>query len=556
MLTELLIKNYALIDEARINFSPGLNIISGETGTGKSIIIGALNLVLGERAHLEQIRHGTDYAQITAEFTVSKKSQHYRILQDLDISMEDQKLILQRRLNISGKSSCRINGIPVALNQLKEVGDLLLDICGQHDHISLLNIAGHLSILDAISGNQKEFKDYNTVFKEHSEICKNLEQLVQKQNELNQKKDFLIFQLNELNNANLKVGEEDSLRKTLLQLEHREKLFDLCLTALNFISEQENSALSTLGTSQRLLTQAANLDSGLKQALEFVDQGKFNLAEASGHLKSYINSLAGPEEDLDKINSRLMEIIRIKNKYRMDIKDILNYRLEIEKEVNSAENFSAICANLKTKNKEVLKKLSESSDTLTRCRKASANSFDKKMNNLLHDLGMEGAFFKTGFNASEEFLASGKDIVEFLIQSNPGEIFKPISRIASGGEISRVMLGIKSILSDNDHIPTLIFDEVDSGIGGKAANRVGRVLKQLSGSHQVICITHLHQIASLADSHFAVCKEGKNQRIATRIRLIKEQERIIELARMLGDDGNEQTLAHAEDLVKRSRVNS
>jgi DNA repair protein RecN (Recombination protein N) len=468
----------------------------------------------------------------------------------MEIPVEDQRIILQRKLSKNGKSSCRINGVPATLGQLKNLGGRLVDVCGQHDHVSLLDPQNHISILDAMGTDPELKQSYKKNLFNYTKVCADLEKLDNKESEIKQKREFYEFQLKELKKADLKQGEEESLKKSLSILENREKLYELCASALSSLSDNQNSAAEAVNRADHTLEQASSLDRTLKEAHELLKQCQFNLEECVTALNRYFNSLSQPRGDLDETNSRLMEISRFKKKYGMDIDGIINYRQKIETELSHAENFDLYREKLCGERNRLLEALNQSAGRLTDSRNKTMSRADGEINRYLKKLGMPGAVFRTRNSNLKDFQPRGRDEIEFMIQANTGEPFKPLSRIASGGEISRVMLAVKSILSDRDQICTLIFDEVDSGIGGRVANNVGAMLRQLSASHQIICITHLHQIASRGENHLAVNKITKENRTLSRIHTLDRDDRVRELARMMGDDKSQKILAHARELVK------
>jgi len=546
MLKTLRIKDYAIIENLEIDFSTGLNILTGSTGVGKSILIGALSLVLGEKADSGLIRTGALHSVVEAIFGVNKNRFHHRFLQNESLSSEENSVILRREISGKGGSKNFVNDKAVALSTLKSIGDFLVDLHGQHQHQSLLDHKKHIDFLD-------NFGNYMSLLYCVRDNCldlrKKMEELksLKDQEKIAQdKKELYSFQLTEIERANLQAGEEERLIQEKSVLENVEKISQSVGAILENLQESEDSVLKRLAVAQRELNSATTWDKSLKEQQELLENSYIQVKELTRHFDNYKDKLEYDPEKLNHIRERMDLLIKLKKKYGKSPVELIAYAEEIKKSLNLQENQSGVIEKLEKDITKITEVLKESCLKLSTARKKKALELQKKISQELTFLGMEKTRFEIQMNYQEDDNGliqlegrkyktdeKGLDQIEFMISPNIGEELKPLAKIASGGEISRVMLALKSALAEADNVSTLIFDEIDSGIGGEVAHKVGKKLKQLSKSRQVLAITHLQQIASVADQHYQVFKEVKGERTLTRIKKLSKEERVAEIARML-----------------------
>jgi DNA repair protein RecN (Recombination protein N) len=564
MLKNLRIKNYALVEDLEVEFHSGLNVLTGATGAGKSIIVGAVNLVLGERASFDVVRTGFDTAIIEATFELEPDQIFKNLLTPLGISSPDNVLIIRRDVSTKGVSRCYVNDRQITLGSLKMIGDKLADLHGQHEHQSLLNVERHIEYLDDYS-NLNDFlspvsKDYYRL----KEKQKQLEEL-EKSRKLDQERKVLYdFQIKEIEKANLSWGEEEKLIQDKKILENIEELYQLSSSVYQNLYEGEGSIQERLAICSKEIKRGAELDSRLKEPKDNLEASLFQLQELSRFLEGYKDSLEFDPEKLEMIRERLNLINTLKKKYGNTINEILNYAEKIKQDLNRIENKDQMIEDLKEEIKTLSEIFKKDCLLLSQKRKTKALDLAKKIQTTLSGLGMEKTKLEVKITSQEDenglleidgrrYFADekGLDQVEFFVSPNPGEELKPLAKIASGGEISRLMLALKSIITKRDQVPTMIFDEIDVGIGGEVASSVGRSLKNLASPHQVIVITHLQQIASFADHHFKVFKESSKGRTVTKIKKLEDQERVKEIARMIsGEKVSELALKQAKEMIK------
>ena len=565
MLTSLNIENYALIGKLNIDFSSGFNVLTGETGAGKSIIIGALSMVLGERASGDLVRTGQTKAYVEATFDVSKNKKISKILKDIGIEA-DGNLILSREILSAGKTQARINGRAVTQTNLRQVSRNLIDIHGQHEHQSLLNQETHIDLLDNLGG--KELLKLRTAvekdFLKLDVLKSKFRALSQSKEEREKQIDYLKFQIKEIDEADLKDEEEEDLKDEKAMLANAEKLLEKANQAYNSISGEsgENSALDSIKSASSALAEMAEMDKKLNKLAERLESAKIELDDIASEVESYQDKVVFDPKRLEEVEDRLYLISELKRKYGGSVKEILRKRDEIEKELKMLEGSGEELEGLKGEIDELSKKLGKECESLTEEREEVAKKIEAGIKEELAELNMPKVKFKVQVQVEEEEEGipvgkkklkvgpKGVDIIEFLISPNPGEPLKPLAKIASGGEISRVMLGLKSILSKADEIPTMIFDEIDVGIGGQTAVKVGDKLSGLSKARQVICITHLPHIASKPGKHVHVSKSIESGKTHVFVKDLKEEERIKEVANLLGGKVSEATLKTAQELIK------
>lgn len=564
MLKELRIKNFAIVENLEVEFFEGLNILTGATGAGKSIIIGALNLALGERASQEMIRTGADCAIVEAVFEIKPKNPIETNLSELGILCSEGHLIIRREISNKGVSRCFMNDRLVTLANLKFVGDLLADLHGQHEHQSLLDSKEHLTYLDnyAEAGDllDRVSDDYFRLKKklEESEELKKIDKVSKEKKELYQ------FQLNEITRAGLSVEEEEKLSTEKKILENSEALFQVASMVFQELYDIDGSIIERLSLTKKELEKGGEYDPRLKDHIENLNSAILQLNDSSRFLQGYKDSLNFDPEKLEKIRERLNLINSLKKKYGQSIEEVLNYADKIKTDLEKIENRDELIQKTEQEIKDLKEILKKDSMLLSDKRKEKGSELSRKIKKELSFLGMERCDFEVKISWREEENGlleinckryyvdeKGLDQIEFYVSPNPGEELKLLAKIASGGEISRIMLALKSVLAKSDQIPTMIFDEVDVGIGGEIAEAVGKRMKTLSSTHQIICITHLQQIASQADYHFKVYKEVSKNRTITKIKLLSREERIKEIARMIGGKKiSDLSLEHAAEMIE------
>lgn len=538
MLISLHVKNLALIEQAEVTFGPGLNILTGETGAGKSILIGSVNLALGAKADTEMIRSGAEFGLVELVFQ-SEAPQLLAKMEEMDLPIEEDGTVIISRKIQPTRSVSKINGETVTSRQIKELAEYLIDIHGQHEHQSLLSKKKHLEILDAFAGQevQKLQEEVASEYKQYHELKKQLQQENLDEATRKRELDLASFELEEIENALVRVGEDEELENAYRKMVHSQKIGSAVSAAYRITGyEDETSAGSGIGRALREMKSVSGLDeeglSNLESQLLEID-GLLN--DFNRDLSQYISDLEFDPEDFDRVESRLNTLNHLKDKYGHSLEKVLEYAQEKKEQVEKLSDFEFYIQKLE---KEIAAKqevLFESCEKLSNLRKQAAKALEEILKQALEDLNFLSVAFEIHFE-SKEANANGIDDVEFLISTNPGERVKPLGNVASGGELSRIMLAIKTVLAGKDAIDTLIFDEIDAGISGKTAWKVAEKLGKLGGAHQVICITHLPQIAAMADEHFEIAKSATDKGTVTQITKLGEQESLEELARLLGSD--------------------
>ncbi|ACL76244.1 DNA repair protein RecN [Ruminiclostridium cellulolyticum] len=557
MLLQLDIQNIALIDKISLEIAPGLNVLTGETGAGKSILIDSINAVLGERVNRDIIRNGKEKAFIEAVFDYDSTYVN-DILDELGIEHEDGSLILSREISLSGKNTCRINGRLVNVSVLKQVGQLLLDIHGQHDNQSLLKTESHVELLDAFGGEviQKVISEYYCLFEEFKSVKSKLKDIVGDKGEIERRMDMLKFQIDEIKNSKLKEGEDEYLLKRRQLLANSEKIMNSIHSSYQLLSEggdNGKSALYNINKAFSELSAVQKYDEDLLPLSEKLESVVYQLEDICEDLRARRDEDDFDRDELSRVEERLDIVTRMKRKYGGSIEEALDFLKKSQLEYNELLQSENLAEDLKKQLATITKKLKETAVKLHLQRQKAASVLESNITAELENLEMKNARFKVNIIMDDtkfNFTKNGLDNVEFLISSNPGEPLKPLSRIASGGEMSRIMLAIKTILANVDAIPTLIFDEIDTGISGKAAQKVGEKLSYISRTHQVICVTHLSQLACMADNHFYIEKKSKGESTYTTVRILDEKGRIQEIARIIGgSDITSIAYKHAEELL-------
>ncbi len=557
MLTSLKIENVAVIEKAEILFSGGLNVLTGETGAGKSIVIDAINAVLGERTSREIIRDGADKARVTAMFEgVSCVVLHK--LSEYDIDLEgDDSLLISRVITADGRNSCKINGHSVTVTMLKNIGRDLITICGQHDSQYLLLKDRHLSFVDAIADCEELFESYSETFDKIKLVRRKLKKLISDDTDKERRMEFLKFQIDEINAAKITVGERQALTEEKKKHGNREKI----IGALSLCDKILNGCDDTSGITADIYDLAESLgelsayDSKFHPLFEAVNDFKYILGDCSGEVTASLDSFNEGGIDINSVEERLDILYRLSKKYGETEEDILAYLDKITEEYENIAMSDEIREKLQEEYDDLSEELFNKGCYLSDCRKQSAINFENKVTEELRYLDMPGAEFTVEFKDAPATV-TGIDDVEFLFSANEGQEPKSLSKIASGGELSRVMLAIRCILSDSDNINSLIFDEIDTGVSGRAAHKIAYKLSELSNSKQVLCVTHLAQIAAYADNHLYIEKISQQGSTFTKVTSLSLDGRVREIARIIGGDIITQTtLDSAKELIDFAKDN-
>lgn len=553
MLEHLHIRNVALIKESEISFGDGLNILTGETGAGKSMIIDSLQFALGGRAGKDFLRHGEKQAAVEALFSVQSQALTEKLAENGIAPEEDGTLLITRTLSEAGKSVCRINGSTVTVGMLKEIAEDMIDIYGQHEHQSLLNPVKHIRLLDRFcgAGFGEAMEEYKNSRQRLKDLEKQLALLIGDESQREQRMDMLLFQKEEIEAAELREGEEDALLEQKKRLSSMERLIRLTGESITLLYDGDDrapSACDRLGDALAKLQEAAEYDAALAPLADALADGYAAVEDCARELKREAEKQEADPEELERIEERLQLFYKLKRKYGGSIEAVLEFYEKAVQELEFLSNSSEKAAELSAEKAEEEKRLSALAETLTARRRATAEQVEEQIETALHDMEMKHARFHIQIEEKADWGADGKDKVEFLISANAGEPLKPLAKIASGGEMSRVMLALKTVLVDADEIGTFIFDEIDTGVSGRTARRVGEKMRFLGGKRQLLCITHLPQIAAMADNHFLIEKESDAGETVTRVTALDEEGAVREVARLM-NDVTETTLAAARELL-------
>ena len=566
MIKEIRIRNFAIIENLVVSFKKGLNVLTGETGAGKSIIIDALNLLLGGRADTDSIRSGESTAFVEGIFEVIDPTT-LDLIRESGIEIEEGELLIKRQVSNSGKNRCLLNDSPVTVSTLAKIGDRLVDLHGQHDHQTLLHPEVHVDLLDLHGKSTDLRNDFLQNFTEYQAQSKKLESMKMDEQERIQKEEFLSFQLREIDEAGLSKEEEEEIKAESNKLKHAEKIRAGLEKSQSLLTDNQGSIVENLGQVLKELEAIHDVDPSLSETVERSRSAYYELEEVVESLRSYNQSLEFNPNRLEEIEDRLAEINGLKRKYGADIAEILKRRDQIAEELEQLASNDENMKELEEKLKQQEKVISKLAIQLAEKRETTAKKITKSIEKELKELSMVNVRFGVRFDyppSPDGFILfrkekmnatpTGLGTLEFLFSPNPGEEMRPLVKIASGGEVSRLMLALKSILSDQDNIPVMIFDEVDSGIGGRVAEKVGIKLKKVANNKQVFCITHSPQIAGLASSHFRIEKKIKEKRTRSSIRQLEHEERVEELARMSsGETISNASLEHAREMLRPVR---
>ncbi|MBP2071731.1 DNA repair protein RecN [Thermoanaerobacterium butyriciformans] len=557
MILALSIKNIALIEEAEIKFEDGLNILTGETGAGKSIVIDSMMLLLGGRANKDIIRNGTQKATVEGIFLInSHRDLIHNILDEAGIEYEeDDTLIISRDITENGRNYCRVNGRIVPLSFLNKLGTYLVDILGQHEHQFLLDNSKHMTILDNFQ-DKNFFKTKNIIkdlLEKYNSLNNKLKEFNLDDKEKISRIDLLKYQINEIESANIKPEEEDDLIEKRNILINSEKLFNYMNESYNLLYkgiEDNTSIIDNLSTVLKNLDTSSRIDKKLEKLKDMIESILYTLEDCSLQIRDYVENIDFNAENLNEIEKRLDLLNNLKRKYGRTIEEIIKYKEEKNNELLKLLDAEKEINKINEEKEKIMAKIKELSDELHLKRKNVADFLEKKVSTVLSELNMPNTIFKVDIRKKDVPNENGMDDVEFLISTNIGEPLKPLEKIASGGELSRIMLALKTILADFDGISTLIFDEVDTGISGKAAQAVAEKIALISRNHQVICVTHLPQITSMADSHYKITKEVNKDKTYIKIEKLNYEGKIKELSRIIsGSIMTDTTYNHSKELI-------
>ena len=558
MLHSLYLENIALIEKLGIELFPGFNVLTGETGAGKSIIIDAVNFVLGERTSRDLIRNGAARAKVEAVFNLNEGDAAFAALDALGIEYDGNELILSRELSAAGRNACRVNGTLVPVASLKSVSDTLVDIHGQHEHQALLDAENHISYLDAYCHAESLpiIEKIDAIVSRRNELMLKRNSGFSSEREREREMDMLRYQIEEIASANLEAGEEERLNAEKTVLLNAERIRTALETAHMALSgAEEGSALSAIDTARRSMRDIAALNKDYEALGDKIEELYYAAEDISFVLRDTSENVESDMQRLEEIEQRLKLISDLKRKYGRTVEDVIDFGKDAETKLNELENAEALAAELDAKLDKLKAEYNAAADELSKVRRAAGDRLKRDVLNELKDLGMAKAMFDVALSDASggEPRKGGRETAEFMLSANPGEPLKPLEKVASGGELSRIMLCFKSIFADNDRVPTLIFDEIDTGISGRTAAVVGEKMLGIAKKHQVICVTHLAQIAALAEAHLMVRKydDGKNTFVETR--QLNEEEKVQRIAQMMdGESDSPSALTHARELIARA----
>ena len=553
MLSSLQIENVAVIQKAEVHFEPGLNVLTGETGAGKSILIDSINAILGNRTSKDLVRTGAAKAVIRAAFEQVPPA----VLDKLEQSgyERSEALLLSREITAEGKSTCRINGMPATAAVLRELCGGLININGQHDSVGLLNPAHHLGILDDYAQNRTVFQEYYALYRELVRVKRELDALITDEAEKQRKIDLLQYQVQEIEDAGLTAGEEQALENRRKVLSNASAIRDRLAQSYALLSGSDDAAgaVDLLGEASNAVDAAAQLDPALTAAAGQLLDLYYNAKDVAADLIGRLDTYDTNDAELDEVEQRLDLLYRLKRKYGSTVEDVIAFGQKAREELDNIQHYQQRYDALQAEKLRLYTKAREKAEVLTQTRLKAFEELNTRISGTLDFLNMPGV--RMTLRHTRGPLAShGQDSVEFYISTNPGEAPKPLAKIASGGELSRITLAIKNAMADKDAVPTVIYDEIDSGVSGKAAGRIGEVLRQSAQGHQILCITHTAQIAALADCHLLIQKNVSNERTYTEIHPLDENGRVEALARLIsGDHVTELSRANAREMLQERK---
>ncbi len=555
MLSNLKISDIAIIKEAVIDFDNGLNVLTGETGAGKSIIIDAINAILGERTSRELIRTGSNNAEVSAFFE-NINNDVIAILNEFGIECEEDKsLLISRKISLDGKNICKINGSNVTVSMLKKIGQALINVHGQMDNHNLLNEELHYTYIDGFAENNEIIEEYLCAYHNYCNLKRRYDNLITNESEKARKIDLLTYQIKEIEDAGIKIGEWDELEKRKKVLQNAEQLLALVNNAVEIINGNDNfsGVADMLNTASNSLVKASAFDESLNSVSDTVAEMSYNIVDCASELNSFLYSLDVDPNELDIIEERLDILFRLSKKYGKNEEEILAFLENAQKELDDITFSDKLKEQLEVELNEKFNVLDKASRKLSANRQKYGEIFINKVKDELSFLDMASISFKIVQNR-KAFDETGADEIYFLISANVGEEPKPLSKIASGGELSRIMLAIKNVLASKDNVQTLIFDEVDTGVSGRAAQKIGIKLKEVSKNRQVLCVTHLAQIACFADNHFLISKSESDNKTYTEVENLDNEGRIHELARIIGGiEASQISLDAAAEMIENAK---
>lgn len=550
MLVELRLKNFAIIDEISINFGESLNIITGETGTGKSLVVDAINIILGDRFTADHVKSDDKQTSVEALFEVPGDCGIEERLERFGIGDSEGELLIKRVFNPGGRNRIYINGSIATLGTLSEITDGLVNMFGQHEHQSLLKKSNYLSYLDAFSHLEHELSGYRTVYAELVRAENELEALRRKEREGAEKEDYLRFQAEEIKKVSPAPSEDSELEAERVRLENSERFSSSLTNATGLVYEGESSAMGFLKQALSHLERVSDLDSSLGELRDRVAAILIETEDVFYGLSEFAGKIEHNPQRLEEVLSRLEEISRLKRKHGDSIEEIIKKQHEIESELEGLENSAGMLEEIERRRDSLREKVSAAASSISAARKAGAVRLQDLFSEQAESVGLKNACFEVEFS-EKDLSGDGRDSVQFLFSANPGQAPRPVNRVASGGELSRIMLLLKSFVSTGDSGSIFIFDEVDAGIGGIVAESIGRKIKDLSDQSQVVCITHLPQVAKFANTHLLVAKESSESETDVSVDALGEEERVMEIGRMLaGKSVSEKTFEVARELIK------
>lgn len=559
MIQELTIDNLAIIDHLTLTFADQMTVLSGETGAGKSIIIDAVGLLAGGRGSQEFIRRGAEKLSLQGQFTLPTDPQMLKQLDQLGIPYDETGLIISREIHRNGRNTIRINGTLVNTTILKQVGRGLVDIQGQNEHQQLMQPESHLGMLDQYAhheiGDLKQ--QYQALYQQYRQLMERIQQKKANEQQWAQRLDMLRYQVNEIGEADLSVNEEEELTQERERLSHFQQINDALQAVVGMLNEAEPMpVLDQLGTSMQDLQAIAPYDQAYQDLSQTFDEAYYSLQDVADQASHQLDALEYDPSRLGQIDERLTQIGNLEHKYGSTLADVLAYYDQINQELSTMEEAAQSDEDLDDQLAQLVAELTKLGEALSQARHQAAERLDQLVDQQLHDLYMEKATFKVHFNrlTDGQFLATGIDEVEFYIQTNQGEAMGPLARIASGGELSRVMLALKTIFASAEGVTSIIFDEVDTGVSGRVAQAIADKIRLIAQHSQVLCITHLPQVAAVAQHHFLIQKSVHDQRTLTTVTTLNDQQRVEELARMLaGETVTELALEHAQELLNMAK---
>lgn len=561
MLKTLTIWNFALLEHVQVHFGSGLNILTGETGAGKSILIGAIGAVLGKRITAESIRTGCDWLRVEAVFSLEDLSEElFEILKEQAIDATDSTLVIRRQMSANGRGNILINGCHVTLSVLRQVGSHLLDIHGQNDSLALLKPENQMRLLMQFDDMAQDvLKTYQETYLSWKNFCKEYARRKKEAHDTEERQDMLSWQEKEIADAKLKIGEDVRLEKEIERLSHAERIshyVEESYRLFNNDTREENGIISALAIIKRNLEDLLQYDDALENARKLVEESYISLQEASDEIRDYGEGLRFDPNALDVLQERMDKIYRLRKKYGATIEEILSYQQKIKQELASIRNLDADLSDLKKQIALSYQQLKERASRLTEQRTHTASILEKEIEKRLSSLGMPDAHFHISVIESETYTKDGHDFVKMLFSANAGQAEKPLNKIASGGELSRIALAIKTVASaKDDAVPSMVFDEIDTGIGGKTAQMVAECIAIVSQYKQVLCITHLPQIACMADNHLYIAKSTKEGSTNTTVNPLEEVARVKEIARMAsGDNMTTASLENAKEMLAHAHA--